>query len=102
MAEVQKKQEHKQTPPPRHDEPDPWHPMSEAPKDGTYLLFKGDQRHVNGDVSNEWYWYKTRKWQMGHWQPCGWWRRRFGPNVPPSFDLLGWRYARDGYPDEQV
>jgi hypothetical protein len=99
MAEVQKKTEHKQPPPQQRAEPDAWQPMSSAPKDGTFLLFKGDHRNDSDVMSNEWYWYKTRKLQMGTWIPCGWWRRRFGPNVPPSFDPLGWRYAKDGYPE---
>jgi hypothetical protein len=88
-------------PPPRPvtQKEDPWQPMDSAPKDGAFVFLKGDPMADRGlDVENQWYWYKTRQYRKGCWQPVGWWRRRFGPNAPPSFTPGGWRYVKDGLP----
>ena len=106
MAQAHKPQA--QTPPPapppkegeRVDET--WREMKIAPKDGTFILLKGDTRNIVDFSANEWWWYKTRKYQMGRFVPCGWWRPRFGPNMPPSFKPEGWRYAKEGWPDEPL
>lgn len=78
---------------------DPWHPMTTAPKNGMYVFLKGDDLADAADeVMREWFWYTTRQFRKGMWQQTGWWRRRFGPNAPPSFTPEGWRYVKDGMP----
>lgn len=74
------------------ERPRRWHPMSEAPKDGTYLYLEGDK------ASAEWYWYTTRQFRKGSWQPIGWWRMRFGPKTQPVFNPTGWRRVSEGLP----
>ena len=69
-----------------------WHTMDDAPKDGQFIYLKGDE------IGSEWYWYITRQFRKGVWQPVGWWRRRFGPSVPPSFKPEGWRSIKEGLP----
>jgi hypothetical protein len=76
---------------------DPWRKMDNAPKDGSYVFLKGDPC-IEKEIENQWYWYKTRQYRKGCWQPVGWWRRRFGPNAPPSFTPGGWRYLKEGLP----
>jgi hypothetical protein len=69
---------------------DGWHKMETAPKDGTFVYLLGD------DLHQEWYWYLTRQFRKGCWQPVGWWRLRFGANTPPAFTPLGWRRLSEG------
>lgn len=71
--------------------------MDTAPKDGTYLFLKGDPT-VGQEIANEWFWHATRQFRKGMWQSTGWWRRRFGPNAPPSFTPDGWRKVTEGFP----
>lgn len=88
-------------PPPQGDtlvKDDPWHPMDTAPKDASYVFLKDDPC-AEKDIENHWYWYKTRQYRKGCWQPVGWWRRRFGPNAPPSFTPGGWRSVKEGLPE---
>lgn len=78
---------------------DPWHDMASAPKNGMYVFLKGDPcADATDEVTREWFWYSTRQFRKGTWQACGWWRRRFGPNAPPSFTPEGWRNAKEGLP----
>lgn len=73
-----------------------WRPMTIAPRDGAFLIFKNDPNE--GTIPNEWYWYQTRQYIKDSWKIAGWWRRRFGPNCAPSFTPEGWRYAKEGLP----
>jgi hypothetical protein len=77
---------------------DPWHPMNSAPKDGTYLFLRGDPMNNEKEIPNEWFWYRTRQFRKGTWQQTGWWRRRFGPAVAPSFTPEGWVSVKEGLP----
>jgi hypothetical protein len=67
-----------------------WHPMTEAPKDGSYVYFKEDDNH------DEWFWYETRQFRKGSWQQVGWWKRRFGITSQPSFVPTGFRRLAEG------
>lgn len=74
--------------------------MESAPKDGSYIFLFGDPYDSKSEIPNEWYWYRTRQFRKGSWQPVGWWRRRFGTSVPPSFTPQGWRAVREGLPHD--
>jgi hypothetical protein len=65
-----------------------WHPMEEVPKDGRYIFLDGDPNR------EEWFYYKTRHMNGGHWEPTGWLRARFG-TYKPQFDPKGWRGVRE-------
>lgn len=78
--------------------PNGWHSMDTAPKTGAYVYLLGDVHDEVNEAVNEWYYYWTRQFRKGCWQPVGWWRRRFGPNVPPSFIPTGWRSVKEGMP----
>lgn len=75
-----------------------WRSMDTAPKDGNYIYLLGDTLDPSNEATNEWYWYRTRQFRKGVWQPVGWWRRRFGPAVVPSFVPSGWRSIKEGLP----
>lgn len=68
-----------------------WNPMSSAPKDGSFVYLLGDEKRA------EWYYYNTRQFRKGTFQPVGWWRMRFGPNGPPPFTPTGWRRVSEGW-----
>lgn len=67
-----------------------WSPMAEAPKDGSYVFLKGDPNY------EEWFFYHTREFFDGKWEPSGWWRRRFGSKAPPEFEPGGFRRISQG------
>ena len=62
-----------------------WLPMESAPKNGKFIYLQGDEDHA------EWYYYRTREFFDGHWEPTGWWRKRFGDKDPPKFKLTGYQ-----------
>jgi hypothetical protein len=67
-----------------------WTPMTEAPKDGTYVYLDGDDNY------EEWFFYRTREFFDGKWETTGWWRRRFGSKAPPDFEPKGFRRVSQG------
>jgi hypothetical protein len=80
------------TPEPAPEKTDEWLPMSEAPKDGSYVYLKEDTSH------DEWFWYRTRQFRKGMWQEIGWWKRRYGLNTIPALVPTGFRRLSDGLP----
>lgn len=81
---------------PKRDSPaphdTPWHPIEQAPKDGTALYFQNDP------FADEWYWYVTREYRGMAWQKTGWWRRKLGPRAQPNFEPKGFRRVSEGLP----
>ena len=75
---------------------DDWHPIDDAIKDSAYYVYlKEDPQRA------EWFWYKTRHLRNGRWEQTGWWRKRFGAPLPPSFEATGYRRISEGWPGEE-
>jgi hypothetical protein len=66
--------------------------MDRVPKDGSYLYFENDP------VFDEWFWYATRVFKNGVWEPVAMWRRRFGDKHTPDFKPTGFRRVSEGLP----